>query len=140
MTDGGGPVSSSGKFETRLDGGAAVVEVGREILDLTIVGEFNAALDAAEVHGVAVAIDLGAVSYLDSVIISQLVKRFVALRQGGRRFILFGCQEYVEELLKSTGLLGVIDIRHDLASALKLAGKPVDEAERAKYSRVEGGF
>jgi len=125
------------RFATYEQDGVAVVHPRREILDLTVAMEFSEVLDRAASTGHAVLVDLAAVSYLDSVIISVLVKRYVAQRQVGRRLVLFGLQEYVEDLLKSTGLLAVMDIRHDLKGALKLASQPVDPAEIARYGRAD---
>ena len=130
-------MNDSTRFVIYEQDGVVVVHPRREVLDLTVAKEFTEALDKAAATEGAILVDLANVTYLDSVIISVLVKRYVAQRQIGKRLILFGLQEYVEDLLKSTGLLNVMDIRHDLKSALKLAPKPVDEAEIATYSRAD---
>ena len=115
--------------------GVVVVHPRREVLDLTVAKEFAEVLDRVSRTDGSVLIDLANVSYLDSVIISVLVKHYVALRQRGKRLILFDLQEYVEELLKSTGLLNVMDIRYDLDSAMKLAPKPLEQSEVERYGR-----
>jgi len=120
-------------FQYSVEEQVATVNVTRENLDLTIANEFSAALDQAEANGETVLIDLEAVNYLDSVIISLLVKRHVSLRQQGRRLILFELQNYVRELLHSTGLLGVMDIKSDRAGALRLAKRPLEPEEIETY-------
>ena len=130
-------VKGNDKFAALEKDGVVVLHPRRSILDLTLAREFSEVLEAASAAKGAILVDLSRVEYLDSVVISLLVKAYVNLRQEGRRLVLLGLEEYVEDLLKSTGLLDVMDICHDLGSAMKLAAKPVDPAEIASYSRKD---
>ena len=113
------------KFSRRKEDAATVVTVEGSILDLMSSSALKKALGGESAPG-ALLVDCSRVEYLDSVIIGVLVERFLAFRREGRRLVLFGLQDGVVDLLRTTSLLSVFDVTPDLGEALALAARPVD--------------
>ncbi len=90
------------------DEGVAVVRSAKQVLDLAVAQELEEAVRSSGTS--VVTIDLGGIDYIDSVIISTIIKLHLALNARGGGIRLRSPSEYVRRLLEVTGVAGVIEI------------------------------
>src|SRR5262245_24211513 len=104
-------------FEEELPGGITkVVLDGR--LDIEGAASVDLKMNAIAASSKAVLLDLQLVSFLASIGLRSLVIPARAIRSRGGRVVLFGPNEMVGKVLKTSGIDSIIPVHHDLSAAL----------------------
>ena len=86
-------------------------------------------------EGRIVVLDLSGVDYLSSAGVRIILRLHKALVERQRKFILTGVQHYCREVLKISGLEGVLDIRHSVEEAMQS-----QDPQPSRYTNECGSF
>lgn len=118
--------------------GIPLVKIETKFLDLTFADDLSKILVESENRKRGTVVDFATVTYIDSVIISTIVKHFVDQRKAGHRLIIFNTGRHINDLLETTRLKNILDIAEDLDEAIEMAKRPLTSDEIAMYSRDDG--
>ena len=108
--------------------GRSAVTVAGEI-DLTTVGELDESVSSLFATGTCVALDYSGVTFMDSVGLKFLLKHNRLAKDRGGRLFLCAPSEQVITLLGLAEVIGVLDIRDDVQTALVEAGPGHSDAD-----------
>ena len=122
-------------FALIIRDGIPLVKISAKYLDLTFADDLSKTLIESENIKRGTVVDFATVTYIDSVIISTIVKHFVDQRKTGHRLIIFNTGKHINELLETTRLNNILDVAEDLDEAIEMAKRPLTSDEITMYSR-----
>jgi len=102
--------------EELADGVTRIALDGR--LDIAGAAAVDLKMNVAAGSATRLLIDLEKVSFLGSMGLRSIVLPARAVRSRGGKVVLFGANEMVESVLKTSGVDSMLPIYHDLAAAL----------------------
>jgi anti-anti-sigma factor len=124
-------------FSLSINNDVPIINIQAKFLDLTYSDPLTEIIIEAASSQKGIIIDFRTVTYIDSVIISTIVKYFIRQRNNGQRLILCNTDKHVDELLETTRLNKILDIAEDLKYAVEMAKKPLTAEEISMFSKEE---
>jgi len=138
-------------FSLSIKEGIPLVKINVKYLDLTFARALTEILKQAAAQTIekitahqavekttanqATLLDFKDVTYIDSVIISTIVKHFVDQRNKGRRLVIFNTGKLIDDLLETTRLKDILDITEEMDQGIALAKQPLTDKELSTYGR-----